>query len=540
VVEHLATFAVSQQNEVVYPADGMRRLLQMEKASGIWTQKMLLRLDAGWVTIVDFENGEIVERFPMILIHEPTAFTSKDPKDLYNNIFIFVVGEDPVHHDPPEMHIFQCVGISSEAVVEDLKMFMAGHMRPAREERGERERPGSAAIRVPPPPNKPPPEPPLNGGALVVNNGGRMGNEDASSTSSERYEKDVTVLNRCFDDIERFIARLQHAAAARRELERRRKSRKSKKKEQGDGMLSMRARPPSEPEYIDIFQKFKLSFNLLAKLKSHIHDPNAPELVHFLFSPLTLIVEASHETNTVTNLPSRVISPLLSADAIELLSNCLSSKETELWHSLADPWHTPKDKWNSYVVPYVPTFMDGWTPDASFFIEENKEPETKRPSVPREPEMSRYGSDFFYDSDRGERRSHSPPSDREFGPRSDISNDSIEKNGGGGGDAAARFEHQQRRWLADLKARNVKIVQVTYPRTANNDKELTVVRGEYLEVIDNSRKWWKARNMHGQSAHVPHTIVTLLFHDDDLFSSPSANDWGQRAKGPKKGDLRYF
>lgn len=76
-------------------------------------------------------------------------------------------------------------------------------------------------------------------------------------------------------------------------------------------------------------------------------------------------------------------------------------------------------------------------------------------------------------------RSHSPPSDRDFGPRSDISNDSIEKNG----DPAARFEHQQRRWLAELKARNAKIVQVTYPRTANNDKELTVVRGEYLEVF---------------------------------------------------------
>ena len=45
-------------------------------------------------------------------------------------------------------------------------------------------------------------------------------NDDVSSTSSERYEKDVTVLNRCFDDIERFIARLQHAA---RELERCRK-----------------------------------------------------------------------------------------------------------------------------------------------------------------------------------------------------------------------------------------------------------------------------------------------------------------------------
>lgn len=152
-VEHLATFTVSQQNEVVYPADGMRRLLQMEKTSGIWTQKMVLRLDRDWVTILDFENGEIVERFPLMLIHDPTAFTSKDPKDLYNNIFIFVVGEDTVQRNPPEMHIFQCVGVSSLDVVEDLKMYMGGNFQPA-------------AARIPPPPNKPPPEPPLNGSAV--------------------------------------------------------------------------------------------------------------------------------------------------------------------------------------------------------------------------------------------------------------------------------------------------------------------------------------------------------------------------------------
>lgn len=48
-------------------------------------------------------------------------------------------------------------------------------------------------------------------------------NDETSSTSSEKYERDVTILNHCFDDIEKFIARLQHAAAASRELERRRK-----------------------------------------------------------------------------------------------------------------------------------------------------------------------------------------------------------------------------------------------------------------------------------------------------------------------------
>ena len=44
------------------------------------------------------------------------------------------------------------------------------------------------------------------------------------------------------------------------------------------------------------------------------------------------------------------------------------------------------------------------------------------------------------------------------------------------------FERNQRKWLEEMKSRGGKIVQVTYPRTANNDKELTVVRGEYLEV----------------------------------------------------------
>ena len=61
-------------------------------------------------------------------------------------------------------------------------------------------------------------------------------------------------------------------------------------------MLSVRAKPPPEHEFVDIFQKFKLSFNLLAKLKAHIHEPNAPELVHFLFTPLALIVDASHDS----------------------------------------------------------------------------------------------------------------------------------------------------------------------------------------------------------------------------------------------------
>lgn len=84
---------MSPENDLVYPADGMRRLLAMEKTNGIWTQKMLLKLERKMVNIMDHENKEIVERFPLGLIREPTAFTSNDPKELYNNILIFIVGK---------------------------------------------------------------------------------------------------------------------------------------------------------------------------------------------------------------------------------------------------------------------------------------------------------------------------------------------------------------------------------------------------------------------------------------------------------------
>ena len=53
LLEHLATFTVSPENDLVYPADGMRRLLAMEKTSGIWTQKVLVLVLWGIVLIVN-------------------------------------------------------------------------------------------------------------------------------------------------------------------------------------------------------------------------------------------------------------------------------------------------------------------------------------------------------------------------------------------------------------------------------------------------------------------------------------------------------
>ncbi len=42
--------------------------------------------------------------------------------------------------------------------------------------------------------------------------------------------------------------------------------------------------------------------------------------------------------------------------------NCLTSKESELWNSLGEPWYVPENEWKGYVPPFRPVFTDGWRP----------------------------------------------------------------------------------------------------------------------------------------------------------------------------------
>ncbi|XP_054091575.1 epidermal growth factor receptor kinase substrate 8-like protein 1 isoform X2 [Zeugodacus cucurbitae] len=659
LLEHLATFTVNKESGIVYPADGMRRLLQLEKTTGIWSQKMQLCLDYQWVLIMDYETGNIIERFPASLIQEPTAFTSTDAMELYNNILVFIVSGGSGSRS--EMHIFQSQSVSAVHLVEDLKSLRNGKMVIQQREgllhqqQSNQASPKSGttglAKSLPTSSSQhsrieqqiqhlhnggvitpsrtsidqyglhvrsPMLESSQTGVVVGAGNGNaetdsEQGglNDETSSTSSEKYERDVTVLNHCFDDIEKFIARLQHAAAASRELERRRRNRKTKKKDPGEGLLTLRTRPPHEKEFIDIFAKFKLSFNLLAKLKAHIHDPNAPELVHFLFTPLALIVEASSDTYYESQLPTRVINPLLTREAINLLINCVTSKETELWRSLGDAWIIPRDQWKNDVGSYHPVFMDGWSPDYLVIDEletlstptniskrrldvqshlhaghtsyggangrlisgnSNYSNTALHMGQPEEYETSVVSEKYSGHYERGGERimatgglsgaADGGPAD--FSIRSEISIDSIERSGGGlhglqvnnstasgiqaistgiqqlhardsksatggrnnniaaefsGRDNTTNDEQMLEAWLDDLQASNAKIVLVTYPRTANNDKELSVVRGEYLEILDDTRKWWKARNIRGQVAHVPHTIVTPYIYGEESTSN---------------------
>ncbi|CEF71282.1 SH3 domain and PTB/PI domain and Tensin phosphotyrosine-binding domain-containing protein [Strongyloides ratti] len=661
-VEHLATFAVGRQFGLQSPGDGVRKLKQMERNSAIWAQPMILKLTPQVVSVED-ENGDLVEQFPMDLVRDPTSHQSNDSQDLYNNILIFIVNEDirsgRKGANPTEMHIFQCTRVSAREVANDMILYLQGkydRVKGGRRDTNLSYNTNYAPLpknmyngdyRLPPQSQQQQQQPPIN-------------QDDFFEDGTELFECDVNTLNHCFDDIERFVARIQSAALAQREIElqqQRLKSQRNSSKsrfasnpiEIQNGILQLRAQVPHQQEFYEVLQKFKLSFNLLAKLKGHIHEPNAPELLHFLFTPLTVILDAS-KWGLGRNIAEQVISPLISREAKELLHNCLTSKEIDVWMSLGNAWRIPPEEWNGPLpIPYRPVFMDGFAP-YGIAQSGNNDYHTSRQysgiqmsgtntpvpihrgvSAPPLKTSGNYNSYYgpqqrtapytngMVPPSRSVSREHSVDNtleiermkleqeklrfeqekirERERRLREDeerlrkeeeklrrermkqeemhlkemYENHSVNSEGGNYGTRAtyvsplqhtngsvvskrssSEFKapsnggtprnsttasiYQQRpqsytnineqnprqlEYGEELLERGAKIVQVTHDRLSGHEKELTVSRGELLELLNDQKNWWQCRNANNKIGFVPKTILATVSIPGGLEESPS-------------------
>ncbi|KAL4224990.1 Phosphotyrosine-binding domain [Mactra antiquata] len=610
-VDHLATY--TSKSGTTHAEDGLTKLKQMESTTGIWTMRCLLIVERRQIVVIDKGNGDELERFPLSQIHDPTAVLKNDRRETYNNLVLFTVIDDPRRkNSPSDMHIFQSVTAPAHDIVDEILS--------AKGEGGGRR--GPYDKQIPPPPSGPAPEPPygklsssykpqpitssvdvvphvetrlresrLDDPPLRLVESGRFDDgrgygasrvgdfrasyihkDDMDTGQNEALERDVQLLNNCFDDIEKFVSRLQQAAEAYKELERRRNERggKRKQKSPGEGMLSMRATPPPSDDFIDIFQKFKFAFNLLAKLKAHIHDPNAPELVHFLFTPLSLIYEASRDPiHKYRDLSGEAVSPLLLADAKQLLLNCLTSKEMDLWQRLGKCWTQPREEYSGTVPPYNPRFYNGFQPSPQYVDEVNQggdlrssermmaypeplgmsrreDPYISRASERREDpyRMSERRDDFRSTERRddpyrmterrddpyrmSERREDMYSRDIRSSERRDDYNRPPSPNPGRSYEpskrssvrdpmpAAPRSRAEENQSFAqDLKRMGATIYEAVHERQGKNAKELTVEKGDIVQVLDKSRNWWKLKNYQGETGYAPYTILKEYQPRDD-------------------------
>ncbi|XP_076961990.1 epidermal growth factor receptor kinase substrate 8-like protein 1 [Callospermophilus lateralis] len=496
-VNHLVTFCLGEEDGVHTVEDASRKLAVMDSQGRVWAQEMLLRVSPDRVTLLDPVSKEELESYPLGAIVRCDAVM---PPGRSRSLLLLVCQEP--ERAQPDVHFFQGLRLGAELMREDIQ----GALHNYRSGRGERR---AAALRAtqeelqrgPSPAAETPPlqrrpsvravigtaEPPAGQGRPRVEPIPEV--EAAARPAPERTacvadpaspdlgprgpelaglqaEREVDILNHIFDDVETFVSRLQKSAEAARVLEHRERGRRTRRRAAGEGLLTLRAKPPSEAEYTDVLQKIKYAFSLLARLRGNIANPSSPELLHFLFGPLQMIVN----TSGGPEFASSVRRPHLTSEAVALLRDSVTPGENALWTSLGDSWTRPGLELPlEEGPPYSPEFYNGWEPPAT-------DPQGRAWEDPVEKQLQH----------ERRRRQQSAPQ--------------VAVNG-----------HQEPELQAEPQQEPEpagKWVLCNYDFQARNSSELSVKQQDVLEVLDDRRKWWKVRDQQGQEGYVPYNILT--------------------------------
>ncbi|XP_023101783.2 epidermal growth factor receptor kinase substrate 8-like protein 1 isoform X4 [Felis catus] len=494
-VNHLVTFCLGEEDGVHTVEDASRRLAVMDNQGRVWAQEMLLRVSPDRVTLLDPMSKEELESYPLGAIVRCDVVTLPGR----SRSLLLLVCQEP-ERTQPDVHFFQGLRLGAELIREDIQGALhdyrsgRGECRPAalRATQEELQRRPSPAAETPPPQRRqsiravistveagrgrPQAEPIPEAEESLRPRPGLAGTSGSAAPASPdlgprgldlaslQAEREVDILNHVFDDVESFVSKLQKSAEAARVLEHRERGRRTRRRAPGEGLLTLRAKPPSEAEYTDVLQKIKYAFSLLARLRGNIANPSSPELLHFLFGPLQLIVD----TSGGPQFASGVRRPHLTSEAVALLRDNLTPRENALWTSLGDAWTRPGlELPPEEGSPYSPEFSSGWEPPAT-------DPQGRAWGDPVEKQQQH----------ERRRRQQSAPQ--------------VAVNG-----------HQDPEPEAESQLEpEGKWVLCNYDFQARNSSELSVQQRDVLEVLDDQRKWWKVRDQRGQEGYVPYNILT--------------------------------
>nr|XP_023967185.1 epidermal growth factor receptor kinase substrate 8-like protein 2 isoform X2 [Chrysemys picta bellii] len=515
-VQHLATFIMDKSEAIVTVDDAIRKLMQLNSKEKIWAQEMLLQVNDKSIRLLDCESQDELEEFPLPTVQLCQTVLNQMR---YTSILLLVCQDSEQHK--PDIHFFNCDEVEAEMVHEDIESALADHKQ------GKKIRPQTLKVNqekikqrqsILPPPTGPAPIPiqhemrgsPMNHRNRVApppehnepeferRSSSSQEHEESRAILAQKIEKETQTLNCTLDDIEVFVARLQKAAEAFKQLNQRKKGKKSKKKAPAEGVLTLRARPPTEAEFIDCFQKTKLALNLLAKLRKHIQNPSASELVHFLFGPLELIIHSCGGPE----LARSVVSPLLSKDTTDFLRGHLTPKEMTLWESIGETWTRSRAEWprESAVPTYIPKFRNGWEPPLEIFR-----------GAPWEIDIGHLQEELSSANGYPYR------------------NSSI-KRGQTPDQTQAVTQHVNRNFEAQGMAQPKKYAKIRYDFTARNANELSVLKDEVLEVLEDNKQWWKLLNRSGQAGYVPYNILDVVKLED--YEQKYRGDLSPRGIGP--------
>ncbi|XP_063761683.1 epidermal growth factor receptor kinase substrate 8a isoform X4 [Eleginops maclovinus] len=522
-VEHLSSFVVDRKDGLLSVEDGVRRLRLLEAKGKVWTQEMLLQVEERSVSLLDLETQKELENFPVSSLLQVQAVMNSCS---FDSLLALVVRE--VGQSKPDLHLFQCDNIKANLIQADIESAVMD----AKGGKGKRRPEALRMILksdgvIPPPPANPAPEPPASTNQVDVKSRAAAWSawtneqqdyekqrhiyeeDEVGEMTAARVDRDVQILNHILDDVEFFVMKLQKSTEAFNELSKRKKNKKGKKRGPGEGVLTLRSKPPSEEEFIDCLQKFKQAFNQLGKLRDHIQNPSAEDLLHFLFSPLRMVVQSSGGGD----LPRSVLVPLLSRDAVDFLHSAGSPEERHLWVTLGEGWTKSRLEWpkDHYFPPFVLTFRDGWEPPLLPTANQQREQETLSQHQ-RAQETLSHLSEIQRQEELSSRLEQSavqrfPPDD---GYASSYKRLQILDQDSAVAAIRDAVSHRvDRSFDADSSLTPKPFAKSKYDFVARNNTELSVLKDEVVEVLDDRKQWWKVRNGVGLSGYVPNNILEI-------------------------------
>ncbi|XP_048859025.1 epidermal growth factor receptor kinase substrate 8-like protein 3b [Brienomyrus brachyistius] len=487
-VEHLLT-ADLDGKELRGLDDCVTKLRGLEAQARVWEQDMMLEVQGGHLLLSDIETKEELEALPLASVSQVRAVLDSCG---YNSLLLLAVQE---RGRPARVFMFQCEEMGAENIRDNLERVVQHR----KEEATENLRRNQYSIRsnleniigqesrgrfqnLGPPQKQPDrnitsPDHPLphwnhpDDQYSGLRSAPAFFRDESRRRPEETPPLPQTHVKRDVEIFNHIVDDLEHFKAKL-------SAAPTPKKKGKKGDKNQKAMPPPS-EFVLCLQKFKYGFNLMGRVNGQISNPSAEDFVHILFLSLHFVV-----SHCPPDLPPSVISPLPTEAALRLMTQVVTPEENKLWQSLGDAWKIPRSRWpnGDMVPPYKPVFYDGWEP----------------PVTSNQP-ISRSNSEQ-YQKER---------------PSQFLA---VQSSGP---------------WDAPPSQGPAPYMRVTYDFMSRNPQELSVMKGDLVQVLDQSKQWWKVRNNLKKEGYVPPNLLEPQEQDrfpeqpQGLRSAPPLNMMSQ-------------
>ncbi|CAH8831158.1 unnamed protein product [Trichobilharzia szidati] len=463
-VQHLRTFEVAPKNLLPNTQTAVDLLLQ-ECYTHVRSFNMSLinYNNEPYLLLTDPRNGNCeVERFRVSSLIYPRYRSTPPAVCPVNNLLTFTIKAGSMGDGHPkrnEIHLFQVLNCPAQKVVNTL-------LREGAVDNDSHENDFNDSQLIPRAPSEPEVMMPLQTRPMEMQMPLMLPKEDSiyseSQINREWIDREVSLLNYCFDDIEKDLKVIKSKTSKQFAnstpsiaTSSRSKSRISTvPTDQSTASLPVDLDGPLKSSAVDFYQKVKFAAILLARLEGYVVDPNSSVLVRQLFALLKYAVDATRNPKTrKSNIARSITQPRFPFHAILFIQSNLTQEYEKLWRNLGEAWNTPREEYRNEKDVYIPYFDNGFIVNTDEY----------------EPSLFNYNDPNVID--RQETRYMIP--------------------------AGAMKSPGSKR----------DIVQVIDSFQAKAEQELTVEKGEWVEIVEKKGSWFKVKNKFGEDGYCPGSVL---------------------------------